>query len=98
MYELYLLSLLGLTFRILPQEYEEKKLIEQNTDAERRKLQKQHDKDMDEVRREFTRKKDTLAEQLEDEVCIPTFEFSLLLCLKLGFIQGSHKLEIMENH
>ena len=86
MYELYLLSGLGLTFRILPQEYEEKKLIEQNTDAERRKLQKQHDKDMDEVRREFTRKKDTLAEQLEDEVWKLTFEFSQLLCLKFGFI------------
>lgn len=49
-------------------EYEEKKLIEQNFDAERRKLQKQHEKDMDEVRREFTRKKDTLSEQLEAEM------------------------------
>ena len=86
MYEWYLPSLRGLTFSILSQEYEEKKLIEQNTDAERRKLQKQHDKDMDEVRREFTRKKDTLAEQLEDEVCQLTFEFSQLLCLKFGFI------------
>ena len=54
--------------KIYYQEYEEKKLIEQNSDAERRKLQKQHEKDIDEVRREFTRKKDTLTEQLEAEV------------------------------
>jgi hypothetical protein len=37
-------------------------------DAERRKLQKQHDKDMDELRREFNRKREVLSEQLEDEV------------------------------
>lgn len=37
-------------------------------DAERRRLQKQHDKDMDELRREFNRKREVLTEQLDDEV------------------------------
>ncbi|XP_052265230.1 trichohyalin-like isoform X2 [Dreissena polymorpha] len=49
-------------------EKDEKKLLEQNMDAERRRLQKQQEKDLDELKREFTRKKDTLAEQLEDEL------------------------------
>ena len=37
-------------------------------DAERRKVQRQHDKDMDELRRELSRKREGLSEQLEDEV------------------------------
>ena len=53
-----------------------------NTDADRRKLQKQHEKDMDEVRREFTRKKDTLTEQLEAEVCVL---LDIWGCLKLQY-------------
>ena len=31
-------------------------------------MQRQHDKDSEEIRRNFERKKETLSEQLEDEV------------------------------
>ncbi|XP_052804909.1 centrosomal protein of 164 kDa-like isoform X2 [Mya arenaria] len=49
-------------------EREEKRLLEQNMDAERRRLQKQQDKDMDEIKREHARKKETLSDQLEEEL------------------------------
>jgi len=38
-------------------------------DVDRRRLQKQHEKDLDEVKREYARKKDSLSDQLDDEVC-----------------------------
>lgn len=37
-------------------------------DAEKRRMQKQYEKESDDLRRNYERKKETLAEQLEDEV------------------------------
>ena len=52
------------------QESDEKKLLDDRLDAEKRRMQRQHDKDSEEIRRNFERKKETLSEQLEDEVRI----------------------------
>lgn len=58
--------------RKIRQEYEEKeddekKLLNEKLDAEKRRMQKQYEKESDDLRRNYERKKETLAEQLEDE-------------------------------
>lgn len=52
-------------------------------DAEKRRMQKQYEKESDDLRRNYERKKETLAEQLEDEVQ------SLLILLQCTFLDKS---------
>lgn len=50
------------------QEDDEKKLLNEKLDVEKRRMQKQYEKELDDFRRNYERKKEILVEQLEDEV------------------------------
>lgn len=50
------------------QEDDEKKLLNEKLDVEKRRMQKQYEKESDDFRRNYERKKEILVEQLEDEV------------------------------
>jgi hypothetical protein len=49
-------------------EKKEQTLVEDKLKVETRRLQKQYEKDTEEIQRDYDRKKDALKEQLEDEV------------------------------
>lgn len=50
------------------QEDDEKKLLNEKLDVEKRRMQKQYEKESDDFWRNYERKKEILVEQLEDEV------------------------------